>query len=63
MTLIIFPCMNLDLEGLHDFDHFFLHEFELDTFAMLTGVLFHFVVIMLSAVDCVWYDDMYGVFV
>ena len=38
MTLIIFPCMNLDLEGLHDFDHFLLHEFELDTFAMLTGV-------------------------
>ena len=53
MTLIIFPCMNLDLEGLHDFDHFFLHEFGLDTFAMLTGVPFHFVVIMLLAVDFV----------
>ena len=53
MTLIIFPCMNLDLEGLHDFDHFLLHEFELDTFAMLTGVRFHFVVIMLLAVEFV----------
>ena len=53
MTLIIFPCMNLDLEGLHDFDHFFLHEFELDTFAMLTGVRFHFVVIILLAVEFV----------
>ena len=47
MTLIIFPCMNLDLEGLHDFDHFSLHV----RFRMLISeFLFHLVVMMLLVV-------------
>ena len=44
MALIILPCMNLDLEGLHDFDHFSLHV----RFLMLISeFLFHLVVMML----------------